>query len=189
VGLHQCPSEKKSQEAPVRSRHGPSHVPHARADRREGSGLFAYSPGIHCRDRLLLEGDGFEPSVPRVMDGDLGRQVPALIAFFEQVQSRERPFVSAPAISRRSQPDPRACGRSRRRACRSKRPVAAMPWRRSSWAGCFKGKSVPEALAATIAAIYSVIEATMRSGSGELALVTAQDEPVSPSRPILPQQL
>jgi hypothetical protein len=30
-----------------------------------------------------LEGDGFEPSVPRVMDGDLGRQVPALIAVFE----------------------------------------------------------------------------------------------------------
>jgi hypothetical protein len=31
----------------------------------------------------LVEGDGFEPSVPRVMDGDLGRQVPALIAVFE----------------------------------------------------------------------------------------------------------
>ena len=30
-----------------------------------------------------LEGDGFEPSVPRVMDIDLGRQVPALIAVFE----------------------------------------------------------------------------------------------------------
>jgi len=30
-----------------------------------------------------LEGDGFEPSVPRVMDGDLGRQGPALIAIFE----------------------------------------------------------------------------------------------------------
>ena len=30
-----------------------------------------------------LEGAGFEPSVPRVMDGDLGRQVPALIAVFE----------------------------------------------------------------------------------------------------------
>ena len=28
-------------------------------------------------------GNGFEPSVPRVMDGDLGRQVPALIAVFE----------------------------------------------------------------------------------------------------------
>src|SRR5205085_10805581 len=31
----------------------------------------------------LLEGTGFEPSVPRLMDGDLGRQVPALIAVFE----------------------------------------------------------------------------------------------------------
>ena len=31
----------------------------------------------------LVEGDGFEPSVLRVMDGDLGRQVPALIAVFE----------------------------------------------------------------------------------------------------------
>jgi len=29
-----------------------------------------------------VEGDGFEPSVPRVMDGDLGGQVPALIAVF-----------------------------------------------------------------------------------------------------------
>src|SRR5271166_6129943 len=47
-----------------------------------------------------------------------------------------------------------------------------------------KGKSVPEALTATIAAIYGVIEATMRSGGGELALVAAQDELVSPSRPV-----
>jgi hypothetical protein len=30
-----------------------------------------------------LEGDGFEPSIPRVMGGDLERQVPALIAIFE----------------------------------------------------------------------------------------------------------
>jgi hypothetical protein len=30
-----------------------------------------------------LEGDGFELSVPRVMEVDLGRQVPALIAVFE----------------------------------------------------------------------------------------------------------
>ena len=29
------------------------------------------------------EEEGFEPSVPRVMDGDSGRQVPALIAVFE----------------------------------------------------------------------------------------------------------
>ena len=31
----------------------------------------------------LLEGDGFELSVPRVMEVDLGRQLPALIAVFE----------------------------------------------------------------------------------------------------------
>src|SRR5216684_1835596 len=30
-----------------------------------------------------VEREGFEPSVPRVMDGDLGWQVPALIAVFE----------------------------------------------------------------------------------------------------------
>jgi pyridoxine kinase len=52
-----------------------------------------------------------------------------------------------------------------------------------------KGKSLPDALAATLAAIYGVIEATMRSGGGELALVAAQDELVSPSRKILPKRL
>src|SRR5271169_6295887 len=45
-----------------------------------------------------------------------------------------------------------------------------------------KGKSLPDALAATIAAIYGVIEATMHSGGGELALVAAQDELVAPTR-------
>jgi pyridoxine kinase len=52
-----------------------------------------------------------------------------------------------------------------------------------------KGKPLPDALATTIAAIYAVIEATMRSGGGELALVSAQDELVSPSRPIAVQRL
>jgi pyridoxine kinase len=52
-----------------------------------------------------------------------------------------------------------------------------------------KGKPVSDALATTIAAIYGVIEATMRSGGGELALVAAQEELVSPSRTILPQRL
>jgi pyridoxine kinase len=52
-----------------------------------------------------------------------------------------------------------------------------------------KGKPVPEALAMTIAAIYGVIEATMHSPGGELALVAAQDELVSPSRPIIPRRL
>ena len=52
-----------------------------------------------------------------------------------------------------------------------------------------KGKPVPEALAATIAAIYGVIEGTMRSGSGELALVAAREELVSPSLTIPAQRL
>ena len=47
-----------------------------------------------------------------------------------------------------------------------------------------KGKPGPDALATTIAAIYAVIEATMRSGGGELALVAAQDELIAPSRPV-----
>jgi pyridoxine kinase len=52
-----------------------------------------------------------------------------------------------------------------------------------------QGKRAPDALAATIAAIYGVIDATMRSPSGELALVAAQDELVSPSRQVSVQRL
>ena len=52
-----------------------------------------------------------------------------------------------------------------------------------------KGKPVPDALAATIAAIYGVIEATIRSGGGELALVAAQEELVSPTRTVSVRRL
>ena len=52
-----------------------------------------------------------------------------------------------------------------------------------------RGKPLPEALATTIAAIYGVIEATMRSASGELALVAAQDDLVSPKQSVSLQQL
>jgi pyridoxine kinase len=52
-----------------------------------------------------------------------------------------------------------------------------------------RGKPLPEALATTISAIYGVIEATMHSASGELALVAAQDELVSPTRSVSLQQL
>jgi pyridoxine kinase len=52
-----------------------------------------------------------------------------------------------------------------------------------------KGKPVPDALAMAIAAIYGVIEATMRAGGGELALIAAQDELVSPSRPVAARRL
>ncbi len=56
-------------------------------------------------------------------------------------------------------------------------------------AGLLKGKPLPEALATTIAVIYGVIEATMRSPDGELALIAAQDELVSPSRSVSVQRL
>ena len=60
----------------------------------KGIAVFDFNPG---EEALLLssrgwdlgfadspvEGEGFEPSVPRVMDGDLGRQVPALTGVFE----------------------------------------------------------------------------------------------------------
>jgi pyridoxine kinase len=52
-----------------------------------------------------------------------------------------------------------------------------------------KGKPLPEALSATIAAIYGVIEATTHSSDGELALVAAQEELVSPSRSVSLQKL
>jgi pyridoxine kinase len=52
-----------------------------------------------------------------------------------------------------------------------------------------KGKPVPDALAATIAAIYGVIEATMHSGGGELALVAAQEELVWPRRLVSARRL
>jgi pyridoxine kinase len=52
-----------------------------------------------------------------------------------------------------------------------------------------KGKPLPEALAVTVAAIWSVVEATAHSQNGELALVAAQDELVAPSRLLVPQKL
>jgi pyridoxine kinase len=52
-----------------------------------------------------------------------------------------------------------------------------------------KGAPMPEALSKTIAAIYGVVQATMRNGGGELALVAAQHELVSPSRSVSLQRL
>lgn len=52
-----------------------------------------------------------------------------------------------------------------------------------------KGKALPEALAAAVAAVWGAVEATMRAGGGELALVAAQDELVAPSRTLVPYRL
>jgi pyridoxine kinase len=51
------------------------------------------------------------------------------------------------------------------------------------------GESLPAALAATAAAIYAVIETTMRLGRYELALVAAQEELAAPRLSFVPQRL
>ena len=52
-----------------------------------------------------------------------------------------------------------------------------------------RGKSLPDALATTAAAIFAVIETTARLGRRELALVAAQDELAAPSRRFAPRRV
>ena len=52
-----------------------------------------------------------------------------------------------------------------------------------------RGRSLPDALAMTAAAIFAVIETTLRLDRYELALVAAQDELASPTRRFAPQPL
>jgi pyridoxine kinase len=52
-----------------------------------------------------------------------------------------------------------------------------------------RGESLPDALARTAAAIFAVIEATLRAGRYELALVAAQHELEAPSRRFVPRPL
>ena len=52
-----------------------------------------------------------------------------------------------------------------------------------------KGQSLPDALALTAAAIFAVIETTLRLDRYELALVAAQDELLSPTRRFVTRRL
>lgn len=52
-----------------------------------------------------------------------------------------------------------------------------------------RGESLAEALAATAAAMFALVEATAARGRAELALVELQDELVSPTRKFPPQRL
>ena len=61
----------------------PPHVPSHAQTAAKVRGFSPIASGFTAETDWLLEGDGFEPSVPRVMDGELGRQVPALLAVFE----------------------------------------------------------------------------------------------------------
>jgi pyridoxine kinase len=52
-----------------------------------------------------------------------------------------------------------------------------------------KGTPVPDALALTVSAVWGLVEATLASGRGELALVAAQDQLVAPTRRFRAQKL
>lgn len=52
-----------------------------------------------------------------------------------------------------------------------------------------RGEALPEALAATCAAIYGVVAATLEAGGGELALGAAQQELVAPRLKLTPRRL
>ena len=51
------------------------------------------------------------------------------------------------------------------------------------------GEDLPDALAATAASMFAVIDTTLRLGRYELALVAARDELVRPSRVFTPRRL
>ena len=64
MGLHQCPSERKGEGAPVRSLRVPSHVPSQPQTAAKVRGFSLTAPGFTAETDWLLEEAGFELSVP-----------------------------------------------------------------------------------------------------------------------------
>jgi hypothetical protein len=64
VGLHQCPSERKGEGVPVRRLRVPSHVPSHPQTAAKVRGFSPIASGFTAETDWLLEGAGFEPSVP-----------------------------------------------------------------------------------------------------------------------------
>jgi hypothetical protein len=67
VGLHQCPSERKGQGAPVRSLHVPSQVPSYTQNAAKVRRFSATDSAFTAETDWLLEGTGFELLVPPSM--------------------------------------------------------------------------------------------------------------------------
>src|SRR5438270_8366458 len=74
VGLHQCRSERKGEGVPVRSLRVPSHVPSHPQTAAKVRGFSPMASGFTAETDWLLEGDGFEPSVPMRRTTDSGTQ-------------------------------------------------------------------------------------------------------------------
>ena len=64
MGLHQCPSERKGEGVPVRSLRVPSHVPSHPQTAAKVRGFSPIASGFAAETDWLLEGGGFEPTVP-----------------------------------------------------------------------------------------------------------------------------
>jgi hypothetical protein len=64
VGLHQCPSERKGEGAPVRSLRAPSEVPSQPQNAPKLRGFSRKAWGFTAETDCLLEESGFEPLVP-----------------------------------------------------------------------------------------------------------------------------
>ena len=64
MGLHQCPSERKGEGAPVRSLGVPSHVPSHPQTAAKVRGFSRTASGLTAETDWLLEESGFEPLVP-----------------------------------------------------------------------------------------------------------------------------
>ena len=76
VGLHQCPSEKKGEGDPVRRLRVPSHVPSQPQTAAKVRGFSPTASGFTAETDWLLEGSGFELSVPLRKKGLPGLSVP-----------------------------------------------------------------------------------------------------------------
>src|ERR1700752_3800697 len=64
VGLHQCPSERNGEGVPVRSLRVHSRVPSQPQTAAKVRGFSPIASGFTAETDWLLEGDGFELSVP-----------------------------------------------------------------------------------------------------------------------------
>jgi hypothetical protein len=96
VGLHQCPSERKGEEAPVCSLPVPSHVPSHPQTAAKVRGFSPIASGFTAETDWLLEEDGFEPSVPLVSRG--------------AIRSRSARKARRRQSARRTPPNSKICG-------------------------------------------------------------------------------
>ena len=109
--LHQCPSERTGEGGPVRSPRVPSHVPGHPPTAAKVRGFSPIASGFTAETDWLLEGSGFELSVPlrRATTSELS--VPPAVNAVGARLPRKRPGVSAVGLASRSSimlPSPRA---------------------------------------------------------------------------------